>query len=94
ALKDTQVLARLAEATVMLVRWRHTSRELLKEALRQLDEAGVTSVRGFVLSRVRLSKLRNDAYGYYGKYRRYARGLARPHGSSGPDEPPALNRTV
>ncbi len=61
ALADIKLLSRLADRTVLIVRWRDTPRNVVRVALRQLVDAGVT-VAGVAISRVDVR--RNAQYGF------------------------------
>jgi len=71
---DTRVLARMADATVLLARWRRTPQQAVKAALRQLDNSGSRLV-GVALSLVDMRQQARYAYGdpayYYGQHRKY-----------------------
>ena len=61
ALADIKLLSRLADKTLVIVRWRDTPRNVVRVALRQLADAGVT-VAGVAISRVDVR--RNALYGF------------------------------
>jgi capsular exopolysaccharide synthesis family protein len=75
AVSDAVVLSHIADATVFLIRWERTPRQVALGALKLLHPKGVGNVAGAVLSRVNVSK--HAAYGfgdagyYYGHYNRY-----------------------
>ena len=75
AASDALVLSRIVDATLFVVRWEHTPRQVVLGALRQLQSVGGT-VAGVVLSRVNVRKHVRFGYGdsgyYYGKYKEYA----------------------
>ncbi len=62
AFPEAIVLGKLSAATIMVVRWRSTRSELVRDAMAQL-KAGDANIAGAVLSRVNLDMLQN--YGYY-----------------------------
>jgi len=74
AASDSLVLSRIVDATVFVVRWEHTPRQVVLGALKQLQSVGGT-VAGVVLSRVNVKKHAKFGYGdvgyYYGKYKEY-----------------------
>lgn len=71
---DSRILAGLADASVLLVRWDKTRRETVVNALRQLDQVGA-SIAGVVLSQVDVKRHAQYGYsdsGYYhGAYTKY-----------------------
>jgi Mrp family chromosome partitioning ATPase len=75
AASDSVVLSRIVDATVFVVRWEQTPREVVIGALKQLQAVGGV-VAGVVLSRVNVKKHARFGYGdtgyYYGKYKEYA----------------------
>jgi len=75
AASDAIVLSRIVDATVFVVRWEHTPRQVVLGALKQLQGVG-GSIAGIVLTRVNVKKHARFGYGdsgyYYGKYREYA----------------------
>lgn len=75
AASDSVVLSRIVDATVFVVRWEHTPRQVVLGALKQLQAVG-GSIAGIVLTRVNVKKHVRFGYGdagyYYGKYREYA----------------------
>jgi succinoglycan biosynthesis transport protein ExoP len=75
AASDSLVLARLVDATVFVVRWETTPRQVVLNALRQIQSVG-GRVAGVVLSRVNVNKNRAFNFGdqsyYYGKYKNYS----------------------
>lgn len=74
ALADARLIARLADKTVMVVRWGETPRDVVQLALQQLADADV-DVAGIAISRVDVR--RNAKYGfsdsgaYTGAFKRY-----------------------
>lgn len=74
ALSDGLVVANIAEATLMLVRWEKTPREVATTAMRHLRSAGAKLV-GVVLSQVDQKKQSTYGYSaqgyYYGRYKSY-----------------------
>jgi len=74
AASDSLVLSRIVDATVFVVRWEHTPRQVVLGALKQLQSVG-GAVAGVVLSRVNVKKHAKFGYGdvgyYYGKYKEY-----------------------
>jgi succinoglycan biosynthesis transport protein ExoP len=61
AIANARDLATMADAVLLLARWRHTSREDIFAALQILQRAG-TNIAGIALTRVDLHKVK--AYGY------------------------------
>lgn len=74
AVSDTQLLSRLVDKTVFVVRWEKTRAETAMLAVRQLHEAGA-DIAGVVLSMVNLKRHARYGYGdagsYYAELRRY-----------------------
>ncbi|MFZ5790036.1 MAG: GumC family protein [Pseudomonadota bacterium] len=74
AVSDTQLLCRLVDKTVFVVRWEKTRAETALIALRQLVEAGA-DIAGVLLSMVDVKKHARYGYGdagsYYDELRRY-----------------------
>jgi succinoglycan biosynthesis transport protein ExoP len=75
AASDSLVLSRIVDATIFVVRWERTPRQVVLGSLKQLQGVGGT-VAGVVLSRVNVKKHARFGYGdhgyYYGTYREYA----------------------
>jgi succinoglycan biosynthesis transport protein ExoP len=75
AASDSLVLSRIVDATVFVVRWEKTPRQVVLGALKQLQGVG-GSLAGVVLSRVNVRKHARFGYGdhgyYYGTYKEYA----------------------
>jgi Mrp family chromosome partitioning ATPase len=75
AASDALVLSRIVDATIFVVRWERTPRQVVLGALKQLQGVG-GMVAGIVLSRVNVRKHAKFGYGdhgyYYGTYREYA----------------------
>ena len=75
AASDALVLSRIVDATIFVVRWERTPRQVVLGALKQLQGVG-GMVAGVVLSRVNVRKHAKFGYGdhgyYYGTYREYA----------------------
>jgi len=75
AASDSLVLSRIVDATVFVVRWEQTPRQVVIGALKQLQSVG-GNIAGLVLSRVNVKKHAKFGYGdhgyYYGKYKEYA----------------------
>jgi capsular exopolysaccharide synthesis family protein len=75
AASDSVVLSRIVDATLFVVRWEHTPRQVVLGALKQLQGVG-GSIAGIVLTRVNVKKHARFGYGdtgyYYGKYKEYA----------------------
>ncbi len=71
---DTQILARLADATVFLVQWGKTPKGAVKSGLRMLDEVSAP-IAGTLLSQVNIKRHAKYGYGdsgsYYGRYKKY-----------------------
>jgi succinoglycan biosynthesis transport protein ExoP len=76
AMADARVLARLADATLLCLRWRSTPRAVIRDALDLLNDAQANLV-GVVLTRVDVrAHLRSgfaDAEVYHPRYGGYAR---------------------
>jgi len=74
ALSDGLLVANIADATLMLVRWEKTPREVVGTAVRLLRSAGANLV-GIVLSQVDQKKQASYGYSaqgyYYGRYKSY-----------------------
>jgi capsular exopolysaccharide synthesis family protein len=69
---DTKVIARMADAMVMAVRWEKTPRGAVANALRELAEIG-TPLAGIVLVRAHGERFRYYAYGAASEYESYYR---------------------
>ncbi|MBF0285318.1 MAG: polysaccharide biosynthesis tyrosine autokinase, partial [Magnetococcales bacterium] len=71
---DVKLLARMADRTLFCVKWDSTPREVVKQALRLLQESRV-ALAGCVLTQVNVKKHARYGYGdsgsYYGRYRKY-----------------------
>jgi capsular exopolysaccharide synthesis family protein len=65
---DARIVARHADAVLFAVKWDHTSRAQVTEAIRQFDLAG-TTITGLVLSQIDPGGMKK--YGYAGKYGAY-----------------------
>ncbi|MCB1337389.1 MAG: polysaccharide biosynthesis tyrosine autokinase [Maritimibacter sp.] len=65
---DTRIVARLTDAVLFSVKWDHTSRAQVTEAIRQFEIAG-TDITGLVLTQIDPIGMRK--YGYAGKYGAY-----------------------
>lgn len=74
AVSDAIVLSGLADATLVMVRWETTPREVTISAIRQLRQSG-GRIAGAVLTRVNMRKNARFSYGdtayYYDKYKGY-----------------------
>jgi len=74
AVVDTRILARKADVTAMLVRWRKTQRKAAQTSLELLNETGA-HVCGVVLTQVNVKELAKYGYGdsgyYYDQYKKY-----------------------
>ncbi len=74
AVSDTQLIARLAEKIIFVVKWTATPRETAALALRQLLEAG-GDIAGVVISLVDVRRHANYAFGdsglYHGRIKKY-----------------------
>jgi capsular exopolysaccharide synthesis family protein len=74
AVSDAVVLSGLADATLVMVRWETTPREVTISAIRQLRQSG-GRIAGAVLTRVNMRKHARFSYGdsgyYYDKYKGY-----------------------
>jgi exopolysaccharide transport family protein len=77
AVAETRTLARKADATVLLVRWRRTPRQAAEAALKLLQDDGAM-VAGAVLSQIDLREQARSGYGdpgrHYRAYRSYYAG--------------------
>jgi capsular exopolysaccharide synthesis family protein len=75
AASDALVLSRVVDATVFVVRWERTPRQVVLGAIKQIQGVGGI-IAGCVLSRVNVRKHARFGYGdhgyYYGTYREYA----------------------
>jgi capsular exopolysaccharide synthesis family protein len=67
---DSCVLARIADTTVLVVRWQATRREAVEAAVSQLRDAGAR-LAGGVLTLVDLDRYAPYGYSGYGAYRSY-----------------------
>jgi capsular exopolysaccharide synthesis family protein len=65
---DTRIVARIADAVLFAVKWDHTSRAQIAEAIRQFDIEG-TRITGLVLTQIDPKGMKK--YGYAGKYGSY-----------------------
>jgi polysaccharide biosynthesis transport protein len=74
AVSDAVVLSGLADATLVMVRWETTPREVTISAIRQLRQSG-GRIAGAVLTRVNMRKHARFSYGdsgyYYDRYKGY-----------------------
>lgn len=74
AASDASILSRLADATLFVVRWEKTPREMVVNAIKVLQKQDAR-IWGVVLSRVNLRKHARYGYGdqafYYGRYKGY-----------------------
>lgn len=74
AVSDAQVMARLADATLLVARWDRTPRKRIQAALQLLRRAGA-QVAGVALNRVNVRRHARFGYGdsgvYAGAYRKY-----------------------
>ena len=61
AVADTRLLARLADKTLLVVRWAETGRDVVRLALRQMSDAGA-DIAGIAISMVDVR--RNSKYGF------------------------------
>lgn len=68
---DARILAQVADTVLFTVRWNHTTRAQLDEAMRQFETSG-QKVSGLILSQVNPKGLRR--YGYGGQYGAELRG--------------------
>jgi succinoglycan biosynthesis transport protein ExoP len=71
AVTEPRLLAKLADTTILMVRWGTTPREVVRSAVKVLRELGVP-VAGTVLSQVDLKQQASYGYGQYGHYYRRA----------------------
>ena len=67
AVSDTQLLCRLVDKTIFVVRWERTRAETALLAVRQLHDAGA-DIAGVVLSMVNLKRHARYGYGDAGSY--------------------------
>ena len=71
---DTRILARKADSVAMIMRWRKTQRNAVKNSLHQLKELGV-NVSGVALTQVNIKDQAKYGYGdggyYYSAYKKY-----------------------
>jgi len=72
---DAKLATRLADTTVLIVKWEETAREAAQQALQALRSIEAR-VAGVVLSQVDMSRYQTYGYGavpyyYYGAYRQY-----------------------
>lgn len=65
---DTRIVAQISDAVLFSVKWDHTSRAQVAEAIRQF-ELGGTSITGLVLTQIDPKGMRR--YGYGGRYGAY-----------------------
>jgi len=74
---DTHLLARLADATVLLVQWNRVPKDAVRSAVRMLDEVGA-KIAGTILTQVHVRRQARygygDASGYYKQYKSYYKG--------------------
>lgn len=74
AVADAAVLSRLADATLFIIKWAATPREVVSECLKSM-KAYKTKLAGVVLSQVDLEEQKRYGYGdygyYYGRYKDY-----------------------
>lgn len=74
AVSDTRVLAGLADAVVLLVRWRKTPEKAIGAALKLLDQSGGV-IAGVALTQVDMNEQSTYGYGdagyYYSSYKKY-----------------------
>lgn len=71
---DARLLAKHADATLLVVQWNSTSHQQVREALRQFDVAG-QRIDGFALNRIDTRKMKKYGYGKdYGGYGYYRSG--------------------
>lgn len=71
AISDCMVISKIVDTTLFVVRWRKTSREIIKSAIKQLKSFDI-NVAGVVVTRVDMEKQGQYSYedrGYY--YRNY-----------------------
>ena len=77
AVSDARILSKQVDATVFVVRWADTRREVVANALRQMTRAG-GPMAGVVLSMVDTRKHAQYGYGdsgtYYGRLKKYYTG--------------------
>jgi succinoglycan biosynthesis transport protein ExoP len=74
ALVDPQLLSSMVDATVLIVKWGHTSREVIRYTSKRINETG-GNLAGIVFSQVDVKSLAQYHYGdagyYTGKDRKY-----------------------
>jgi Mrp family chromosome partitioning ATPase len=68
---EPRLLAKLADTTILMVRWGTTPREVVRSAVKALRDIGAP-VAGTVLSQVDLKQQAYYGYGQYGHYYRRA----------------------
>lgn len=70
---DARILATIADATILAVRWDETPTDLVVESLQQLEDVGANVV-GATLTMVDERRQASYSYGYRGRYGRYYAG--------------------
>ena len=73
AVTDSRLLARLSDAVVYLVRWNHTSRNAVREGMRELTsmKANVAGLAFTMVSQSKAAKYTNNEYFYRQRYGSY-----------------------
>jgi succinoglycan biosynthesis transport protein ExoP len=76
AVTDSRLLARLSDAVVYLVRWNHTSKNAVREGLRELTsmKANVVGTGFTMVSQSKAAKYTNNEYFYRQRYGAYVSG--------------------
>ena len=76
AVTNSRLLARLSDAVVYLVRWNHTSKNAVREGLRELTsmKANVAGVAFTMVSQSKAAKYTNNEYFYRQRYGSYVSG--------------------
>jgi capsular exopolysaccharide synthesis family protein len=76
AVTDSRLLARLSDAVVYLVRWNHTSKNAVREGLRELTsmKANVVGTGFTMVSQSKAAKYTNNEYFYRQRYGSYVSG--------------------
>ncbi len=74
SVSDSKVVAKMADHTILIVRWGKTRREVVNYVVEQMDTVG-TRVSGIVLSMIDVKKHARYKYGdsgyYHGKSKKY-----------------------
>jgi capsular exopolysaccharide synthesis family protein len=73
AVTDAAILSRLTDGTVLVAKGRHTTRDSLTRAYRQISGEGTVNVLGCILNDLDLSRRGQYGYYYYSRYGYYYR---------------------